>query len=71
MIVWPFQIVSKTHSDRQPVVDSPQTVGGGVLYMVMFLRPVHTDAGSLAKNSFLLQKECSCSKLLYIFTNIS
>ncbi len=25
--VWPFQIGSKTHSDRQPVVDFPQTVG--------------------------------------------
>ncbi len=50
MSVWPFQIGSKTHSDRQPVVASPQTVGGGVCggvttYMVMFLRPVHTDAG--------------------------
>ncbi len=48
--VWPFQICSKTHSDPQPVVDSPQTVGG-VLYLVMFLRPVHTDAESFAETS--------------------
>ncbi len=27
MSVWPFQIGSKTHSDCQPVVDSPQTEG--------------------------------------------
>ncbi len=26
--------------------------GGGVLYLVMFLRPVHTDAGSFAESSF-------------------
>jgi len=39
------------HSDPQPVVNPPDH--GALSFLEMFLRPVQTNGGSLAKNCFL------------------